>query len=480
MMASSSLNNLFVTFYLDLFVGVVGLSPREFYVGQTMYLVWNACNDPLFGWLQDAGSTKRNAVKRRARVVAVGGAMWALAFAGVWFPPPSWDSAPYVRVLHFVVSTCSYDGMLTLVELAHAALLSEVTVDDAERARFNAYAAACAGVGSLTSFLGQWYWNREDLSMFRMCALGVALASAVVFWVSSTVLSRASPSPSPSSGAGSLPMTTENDVESGDAPPHHQQQQQQQQQPQPSSLAFFTSQLRQQTNFFVYAAVASVQSFDCAFEKSSFTLFLAALAGDSLSRSTKASVVSLSFLLPWILALAVTPAIQRLGVYRVLRSVFASRFVLCFVALSVFASGWLVPQSRWPIAFLLANRVMSEMVCRVNPLVVSDLVDEDRYIHRRGAGETRSASVVGSANFFSKLAQSVGPMVGFAVMRGGGHGATAGLRLDVWLSLVPLACVAVQLWLWTMKFTLHGARLKKVKEFVMEPLAAASSSTSAM
>lgn len=45
------------------------------------------------------------------------------------------------------------------------------------------------------------------------------------------------------------------------------------------------------------------------------------------------------------------------------------------------------------VQFMLANRVLSEAVCRLFPLVLSDVVDEDAVLHKRSA--SLSASVIG-------------------------------------------------------------------------------------
>lgn len=475
MLASSSLNNLFVTFYLDLFMGVSHLSPTTFYVGQTLYLLWNAVNDPLFGWLQDVAGS------RRLTVVKLGGCCWAFAFVLVWYPPET----EWYRGVHFVLTTCLYDAMLTLVEIAHSALLAEITRDDKERAAFNGYSAAFAGIGSLTSFAGQWYWDASDLKYFRFACLAIAGVCVLIFVHSSTVLqekvvvvvpSRSSTAttittttpitpvtPSATTTTTSTSTTTTTASSSSSTTNGG------------TGVLHFISQLRQQKNFFVYVGVASTQSFDCSFEKSSFVLFLAALAGDALSKSQKALTVSGSFFLPWLITLAATPLIQQQGVYRVLGSIFFARCVVCCIALVLFLLHGISANNEYgsfSILFLLMNRVMSESVCRISPLVISDLVDEDRFIHKRKDTETRSGTIVGSVNFFTKLTQSVGPMVGYYILNAGrraDHGPLGSwLRLDLSLSAVPLCCASLQLILWAGWFTLHGNHLKRVKSYLEE------------
>jgi hypothetical protein len=87
-------------------------------------------------------------------------------------------------------------------------------------------------------------------------------------------------------------------------------------------------------------------------------------------------------------------------------------------------------------------------------------VDEDRFIHKRDEDTTRSGSVVGGAHFLSKFGASAGPVLGYVLF-------SAHQELVArFLVGVPLLCVALQLVVWLRFFSLHGAHLRRVKEFV--------------
>jgi hypothetical protein len=48
--AATAIHNLFILYYVDLFFSVYKLDHTWFYVGETVFLVWNSVNDPLIGW----------------------------------------------------------------------------------------------------------------------------------------------------------------------------------------------------------------------------------------------------------------------------------------------------------------------------------------------------------------------------------------------------------------------------------------------
>jgi Na+/melibiose symporter-like transporter len=215
MLASSAMNNVFVTYNGDFFKNVAKVPPSWFIFGQLVYLLFNASNDTIFGWISDKlpvkasskeGSTISTSLLRRQRALRWGGFAWALAFALAWFPwasgntsvgaapsasgnviayaPPWYDSA--LRGLHFLFALCAYDGALTFVELNHAAVLAEMTRNSAERADANMMSAIGAAIGSFTSILAHVFYDRQDMTAFRVMSVVIAVVSIVVFEFSAT------------------------------------------------------------------------------------------------------------------------------------------------------------------------------------------------------------------------------------------------------------------------------------------------------
>lgn len=155
---------------------------RRFYAGQTIFALWNAVNDPLFGWMSDTASGRTGA-SRRLRNIALGGPLWAVAFALVWVPWSTSEVSPLLSGLHFAVSLCLYDGALTFVEVNHSALLSDMTHDGATRAKANAASGVGAAIGALSSYLSQLAWASGSFGNFQAVCMAVAvLAAAVIAW----------------------------------------------------------------------------------------------------------------------------------------------------------------------------------------------------------------------------------------------------------------------------------------------------------
>ena len=62
------------------------------------------------------------------------------------------------------------------------------------------------------------------------------------------------------------------------------------------------------------------------------------------------------------------------------------------------------------VAMLLMCRVCSECICRLQPLILADVVDEDTFLHRRPV--SMAASVGGTLSVVSKPGQSLAPVLG--------------------------------------------------------------------
>ncbi len=464
MCASAMMNNLFVTFYLDLFANVRQLDSTAFYIGQLVFMVWNGTNDALFGWLSDRveifgwgvsrqGRRGRHAslVQRRLDIILYGGLLWCLAFILVWLPGPS---GPVLECLHFALLLCFYDGMLTLVEVNHSALLADLSSSGSERARMNAAAAIFAGLGSLSSIWGYYYWEREHLFAFQQFSLVVAILSGLLFYVAATSLSTYALRPTQSGHQyeplGEEPkLSTQEPTSTSDSGP---------------SMFRFLRELASQRNFVVFQAVYFLQAFDCTFGKNHFSIFMGQLAGSAYSSHFLGVIVSLSFVLPWVGTVFITPLVQRFGLYVVVGGIFLSRLGWSAFAFSFGGSA----EPAFCVAFILSNRVLSEMVCRICPLVITDLVDEDKFLRKRDT--PMSASIVGASTFFGKGSQSLAPMLGYYVALGDGGFATNQIDRQWVFRLVtgiPLLCVCVQGAIWS-SYSLRGKYLKTIKNYALQ------------
>ncbi|KAJ3607727.1 hypothetical protein NHX12_024778 [Muraenolepis orangiensis] len=473
----SILHNVFLLYYVDTFVSIYKIDKLSFWGGQAVFLVWNSLNDPLFGWLSDrsflsspgAGSpiTSPEVVLKRLGALSKNGPLFALSFLGFWV---AWARP----ALQFPVCLCLYDGFLTVVDLNHGALLADLAVSAADRTRLNFHCSVFSAAGSLSVFLSYCFWDKEDLSRFRVFCVALAGLSALGFAAVSRLLSRRFRNllqPGRGEAAGLRELSV------GQALP----------QDQAFTVGQYLRQLSKHKNFMWFAAMNLVQVFHCHFNSNFFPLFLEHLLSDSISSSAGSLLLGVSYMAPHLNNLYFLSLSRRYGVYQVIQWLFMLKLVLsCAMLLAGPDHVYLL------CVFIASNRVFTEGTCKLLNLVTCDLVDEDFVLNRRR--QAASALLFGMVALVTKPGQTLAPLVGtwllcfytgYDIFERGplrqallvGEAAPeaapeagpreadgAPLRLGCFYMLVavPIMCALLQLAAWS-RFTLHGRKLQDIK-----------------
>ncbi|XP_078589096.1 transmembrane protein 180-like [Branchiostoma floridae x Branchiostoma japonicum] len=461
------LHNVFLIYYVDVFVSVYKIDKMSFWIGETIFLIWNSLNDPLFGWMSDKGFLQADSssdhgsspqiVLRRFRALFINGPLFALSFLTFWV---AWA----VPAVQFVVCLCLYDTFLTMVDLHHNALLADLAVSDKERTRLNSYCSIFSAFGSLSVFLSYAIWDKENLGNFRIfCAILVCISISGFFlctvWMKGQFIHRhqqKEPDPlqsilvSSSSGSPGVQL----------------------------SVRGYFRQLMAHRNFLWFTAMNLVQVFHCHFNSNFFPLFLENLL-EGIPPSVCSVLLGISFIFPHINNLYFLTLCRRYGTYAVIRGLFLVKLVLSTAMMMV------GPDYTWALCFFIAsNRVFTEGTCRLLNLVVSDLVDEDYVLNNRK--QPVSALVFGMAAFLSKPGQTLAPLMGTWILSvqtghdifqtgnkfGSIHANTSQMDTGTFTShrlgcfhllvYVPIACALLQLLAWS-QFSLRGSRLRWIK-----------------
>uniref|UniRef100_A0A2K6N1J3 Major facilitator superfamily domain containing 13A n=1 Tax=Rhinopithecus bieti TaxID=61621 RepID=A0A2K6N1J3_RHIBE len=437
------LHNVFLLYYVDTFVSVYKINKMAFWVGETVFLLWNSLNDPLFGWLSDrqflssqhrsgVGLSSRAVVLARVRALGWHGPLLALSFLAFWVP---WAPAG----LQFLLCLCLYDGFLTLVDLHHHALLADLALSAHDRTHLNFYCSLFSAAGSLSVFASYAFWNKEDFSSFRAFCVTLAVSSGLGFLGATQLLRQrvevARRDPGCSGLAVDCGLCGEELLVGSEETDS-------------ITLGQYLRQLARHRNFLWFVSMDLVQVFHCHFNSNFFPLFLEHLLSDHISLSTG------SILLGLLLCL----------VRGLFRSSWALRPAPCCLAGPDHLSLLPMPSS-----------------CLLSPS--TDLVLN----HRKQAA---SALLFGMVALVTKPGQTFAPLLGTWLLCfytghdlfqqslitpvGSAHPwpeppAPAPAQVPMLrqgcfylLVLVPITCALLQLFTWS-QFTLHGRRLHMVK-----------------
>ncbi|MFX1487663.1 MAG: MFS transporter [Promethearchaeota archaeon] len=161
-------------FYID-YLGLVENAAIIYYV-QIIYLIVNAVNDPLFGFISDKSKSKRG---RRIPFMRYTAPFLALTFIIVWFAPDR-SAGDWSIFWWMVITTCLYDTAYTIIFLVYSALLPEITEDEQERNSLNVYSQFFALIGTVLGFVIPDLFRNQSrflllMSMVLVGIVGMAL-----------------------------------------------------------------------------------------------------------------------------------------------------------------------------------------------------------------------------------------------------------------------------------------------------------------
>ena len=161
--------------YSKFFLNDLMLEPRLWYIGLAIYGIVNGINDPIIGYITDNTNAKKWG-SRRLIYIKWGAPLLALAFALIWWIPTDHGSQ-FLLFLHFTLTLCFFDTMMTMLVMTWMALLPEMTMDVDERTRINF-------IGSIfVFFLGLPLLAVSTLEQeqIKIVSLGIALIAPLAY-----------------------------------------------------------------------------------------------------------------------------------------------------------------------------------------------------------------------------------------------------------------------------------------------------------
>ena len=193
---NSAIQFFLMKFYTDAALILPALAGNALLIGK----IWDAINDPLFGWLTD--KTKSRFGKRRVFMI-FGAIPLAIAIALLWFVPPMNRVWTFVWIaLTFIL----FDTLWTLTNVPYYALTSELTDDYDERSSLTTYRMVMAvpaylvGAALTPAIVGVFALQRTGYAFigiaYGILAAAVLLISAAGFR-ERTRLVVSQPEPSP-------------------------------------------------------------------------------------------------------------------------------------------------------------------------------------------------------------------------------------------------------------------------------------------
>uniref|UniRef100_A0A3Q2QPF2 Major facilitator superfamily domain containing 13a-like n=1 Tax=Fundulus heteroclitus TaxID=8078 RepID=A0A3Q2QPF2_FUNHE len=396
-LGSAMINNIFSFYYVKLFLNKYSISEGAFHQSQVVYMVWNAVNDPLFGYLQD--NSRVPCCSHRRLSILYGAPLYSLAFLIAWFPWRSYSPDDWLSGLHLTVALCAFDGMLTFVLLAQCALFAEISSHHQNRLRLIKYNQVASLIGSSSVlFCGMVSTNMENFQAFQAFTVLIAVISCIcMMYTGMHSESRFDNKISEADAQASADQTARQTACSF------------------AMLKSLTWQILTNRDFQLFVTMNFFQVFMLAFFNNFTMIFTEHLIPpDALPSLAKSFMYGAGFILPQLLVLSSQSLLQSLGYYKIILFTFIFEAGLAVVMLA------LGPQRYYFLAFFLTvNMVLIQAAFSLFGLPLADIIDIDLQKYKRSS--PLSSMVFGTNALFTKPAQSLAPMIVLNVLNHFGY-----------------------------------------------------------
>lgn len=175
---SRIISSVFNFYYVKTFLDMYHMNQVWFQLSQTIFGVWNAVNDPWFGYLQDTRTSGWITVRRKC--ILYGALPWVLSFLIPWFPWADYSSEAngFICFMQGLTSLCLFDTFFTFCLLAHCALMTEYGESDQERLMLVKYMGIAGIIGSSSVFFTNYFsLGLNNFSAFQfICVVQAVLA----------------------------------------------------------------------------------------------------------------------------------------------------------------------------------------------------------------------------------------------------------------------------------------------------------------
>ena len=185
--ANAMLSGIFSLTYVNFFWDDLALQQILFTLGQIIYAIVNSINDFYLGRISDNTNAKRWG-SRRLIYIKWGGVLWAVIFFVMWIPW-SYDNQ-IIIFIHYLVSICAFDMMLTLVWLVWLAVLPELTENTKERNKIQLNNQFMAIIGYFPVLLAFLIYESGLIIFQTFAGICALICGSIYFLVGSKLRER--------------------------------------------------------------------------------------------------------------------------------------------------------------------------------------------------------------------------------------------------------------------------------------------------
>ncbi|CAF3342553.1 unnamed protein product [Rotaria socialis] len=420
----TTIHYIHTVYYVQTYISIYKINPYSFWIAECLFLIWNSLNDPLFAWLSDRYTSS---IDNRLNNLTLCGPLLCLSSLLFWYPLVGINSS--LLSLQLLLSLCLYDTFLTMIDLNYNSLLIDISLY--KREILSSASVIGSALGSLTLFSSYLVWDSSNLRLFRIFVTILTILIMYGFLIVTQSMKQIL--------YCDHAKSNQENISKGHIP----------------TLWQFIWGISRHRNCLVFSLVNLIQVFHCHFNSNSIPLILNIFIPSSSSSLLSSILLGISFLLPHLSNIYFVYLCKSQSTYYVILGLF---YVKLFFTLYLFIQGnnytWLI------CLFLVSNRIFTEGICKLFDLIITDLIDEDQFMHQRIS--PLPALVFGTMTFLSKPGQTLAPIISSHLFYSIDK-AQKGLFNKI--VMIPIVCSLCQIILWN-KFTLRGYRLTSIRSML--------------
>ena len=176
-----------ITFFYN---AILGLSAELTGIAWLIFSVWNAINDPIFGFIED--HTKSEKYGRRIPYIRFGAPLYGVAFIFCWIPFASLTNQ-LALCFNLIVVLFVFDTLFTILGLINYTLPAEMAISAKQRSNLLIYSSILSSISILLSFiisitLLTGNESTFNPSLFLIAMIVIAIISSLILFASSFYL----------------------------------------------------------------------------------------------------------------------------------------------------------------------------------------------------------------------------------------------------------------------------------------------------
>ncbi|CAD6186496.1 unnamed protein product [Caenorhabditis auriculariae] len=169
--ALSLMQVMFMFYYVKVYLNVFHVPNVWFNIAQGLFMVWNAINDPIFGYVQDTPGFWLNS---RTAVIKFFAPFLVSSFVFMWIPWRTTGST--LEGIHLVLSLFLYDAFFSAIGVAWSALFADSTKDPQLRVSAMKYSQISILLSvNIISITEKLSFSLERFGVFQIITVVVAL-----------------------------------------------------------------------------------------------------------------------------------------------------------------------------------------------------------------------------------------------------------------------------------------------------------------